>query len=93
MSVGGRQVASGDEFRMLGGAYDQRARELEMLTNFLQSQVSGAMWDGFAASSFRSDWTMHKANLDKLRTTLDDLSRELKTRAPIADALNSRSSA
>jgi uncharacterized protein YukE len=91
MSFGGRQVASGDEFRALGSVYSQRAAELESLTMFLQGQIGSAMWDGAAAMSFRDEWSMHKANLDRLRTTLDALSNELRTvRAPLADQLNTR---
>jgi uncharacterized protein YukE len=91
MSFGGRQVASGDEFRSLGANYSQRASELESLTGFLQTQVNSAMWDGAAAMSFRDEWTMHKANLDRLRTSLESLSTELRTvRAPLADELNRR---
>ena len=54
-------------------------------------QVNSAMWDGAAAMSFRDEWGMHKANLDRLRTTLESLSTELRTvRAPLADELNRR---
>jgi len=46
---------------------------------------------GAAAMSFRDEWGMHKANLDRLRTTLESLSTELRTvRAPLADELNRR---
>ena len=91
MTFGGRQVASGDEFRALGSAYSQRAAELDALTGFLQNQVNSAMWEGAAASSFREEWGMHKTNLDRLRTTLEALSTELRTvRAPLADQLNTR---
>jgi uncharacterized protein YukE len=91
MSFGGRQIASGDEFRALGTTYNQRAQELQDLTTFLQGQIDSAMWDGFAAANFRTEWvSTHKANLARLRDALDQLSTELKQRAPIADQLNTR---
>jgi uncharacterized protein YukE len=91
MSFGGRQIASGDEFRALGSTYNQRAMELQDLTNFLQTQIDSAMWDGFAAINFKSEWVgTHKVNLIRLRDALDALSTELRQRAPIADRLNTR---
>jgi WXG100 family type VII secretion target len=91
MAVGGRQVASGDEFRSLGTAYHQKAQELRSLANYLQSQVSGAMWQGNAATKFRTEWATHKRNMQQLEHLLDQLSTELKTkRAPLADQLNTR---
>jgi uncharacterized protein YukE len=91
MTVGGKQIASGDEFRALGSTYNQRAQELHDLTSFLQTQIDGAMWDGFAATNFKTEWaSTHKMNLMRLRDALDALSTELRQRAPIADQLNTR---
>jgi WXG100 family type VII secretion target len=91
MPAGGRQVASGDEFRTLGGSYQRKSQELEALKNFLQGQVAGAMWQGSAATNFRDEWNMHKQNMEKLKLRLEELSTELKTkRAPLADQLNTR---
>jgi uncharacterized protein YukE len=88
--VGGRQVASGDEFRQLGSSYQRKSTELDALKRFLEGQIRGAMWNGNAATLFRSEWDMHRANMEKLKLRLDELSTELKGRAPIADRLNTR---
>ena len=91
MAVGGRQVLSGDEFRSLGTAYHQKARELSALAGYLQNQVSGAMWQGNAATKFRTEWATHKRNMAQLEQLLEQLSTELKTkRAPLADLVNTR---
>ena len=88
--VGGKQIASGDEFRQLGSSYSRKSLELDQLQKFLESQIKTAMWNGSAATNFKGEWDTHKANMVKLKTRLDELSRELKGRAPVADQLNSR---
>jgi uncharacterized protein YukE len=88
--AGGRQVASGDEFRALGNSYNRKSNELDALKRFLEGQIKGAMWQGSAATNFKGEWDTHRANMEKLKLRLDELSKELKARAPIADQLNSR---
>ena len=88
--AGGKQIASGDEFRALGSSYSKKSLELEALKKFLEGQIKSAMWQGSAATNFRGEWDTHKANMEKLKLRLDQLSQELKSRAPIADQLNTR---
>jgi WXG100 family type VII secretion target len=88
--VGGIQRAGGDEFRQLGGSYNRKATELDALKKFLDGQIKGAMWQGHAATLFRSEWDMHRANMEKLYARLQELSTELKGKAPVADQLNTR---
>lgn len=90
MAVGGRQIASGDEFRKLGGDYGKKATELDQLKKFLESQIKSAMWDGNAATKFKGEWDTHRNNLNALHLRLTELSGELKKRAPVADQLNTR---
>jgi WXG100 family type VII secretion target len=87
---GGKQIASAQEFRALGSSYGKKSLELESLKKFLEGQIKSAMWQGNAATNFRSEWDTHKANMEKLKLRLDELSRELKARAPIAEQLNTR---
>ena len=88
--AGGKQIASGDEFRTLGNSYNRKSGELDALKRFLESQIKSAMWQGSAATNFHGEWDTHKANMEKLKLRLDELSKELKDRAPIADQLNTR---
>jgi WXG100 family type VII secretion target len=88
--AGGRQVLGGDEFRALGNSYGRKSNELEALKRFLDGQIKTAMWQGSAATNFRGEWDTHKANMEKLKLRLDELSRELKAKAPTADQLNTR---
>jgi WXG100 family type VII secretion target len=88
--AGGKQIASGDEFRSLGSFYGKKSDELDALKRFLEGQITGAMWQGNAATNFRGEWKTHKSNMEKLKLRLDELSKELKARAPIADQLNTR---
>ncbi len=88
--TGGIQTAGGDEFRTLSRSYNNKANELDQLKRFLEGQIEGAMWKGHAATNFRGEWKTHKTNMEKLYARLQELSGELKLRAPVADKLNSR---
>lgn len=91
MSIGGRQVISGDEFRRLSTSYQRRSQEVVDLTAALTSEINSAIWESVAATSFRSDWTSkYGPTLRNLSDILAELSRELTQRAQVADQIGSR---
>lgn len=71
-------------------SYAQKARELNELANFLNSQVRGAMWEGNAATKFKSEWGMHHRNMQQLEQLLNSLSQELRARGELTATLDRR---
>jgi uncharacterized protein YukE len=58
------------------GAETKRQQEaLVMLTNAIESKVANTDWDSPAATRFKGDWATHKANLVKLQTALESVSK------------------
>ena len=86
----GRVVASADEFATMSKSYAQKSKELNELSNFLNSQVKSAMWEGNAATKFKNEWSMHHKNMMALKDLLDSLSQELKARGNLTATLDRR---
>jgi WXG100 family type VII secretion target len=88
--VSHRVVASADEFGTMSKSYAQKSKELHDLSNYLNGQVKGAMWEGNAATKFKNEWSMHHKNMQQLKELLDDLSKELKARGNLTATLDKR---